>query len=264
MIFDTHAHYDHRRFDEDRESLVASLPEKGVGLVLNPGISLETSRAAADLARRHRHVYAAAGIHPKYVLDLPEDWRETLRALAGEEKVVAIGEIGLDFYWEKESAARQEEIFCAQLDLARELDKPVIIHDREAHRETMAVLREYPDLRGEVHCFSGDAAMAEELLARGWYLGFDGPVTFQMNQDHARSVACAVPLERMLLETDAPFLTPAPHRKERNDSTYLPLVARRLAAWKGVAEEKLTNITWDNGCRFFGIVPEETETDHDF
>lgn len=253
MIFDTHAHYDDEQFQEDRETLLASLPAHGVGLVLNPGITVETSRMAVEMARRYDHVYAAVGIHPEECADFRPEQIEELRALAQEEKVVAIGEIGLDYYWEDNAPRElQKKVLRAQLALALELDLPVIIHDREAHADTLAIVKEFPGLRGEFHCYSGSAEMARELLDMGWYLGFDGPITFKNNKK-APAVVAAVPLERMLLETDAPYLTPAPYRGKRNDSTYVHLVAEKIAEWKGLTPAEVEQATWDNGKRFFGI-----------
>ncbi len=253
MIFDTHAHYDDEQFDEDREELLASLPAHGVGLVLNPGITVETSRMAVAMAHRYDHVYAAVGIHPEECADFRPEHIEELRTLAREDKVVAIGEIGLDYYWEDNAPREvQQKVFRAQLALAQELDLPVIIHDREAHADTLAIVKEFPGLRGEFHCYSGSAEMARELLEMGWYLGFDGPITFKNNKK-APLVVAAVPLERMLLETDAPYLTPAPHRGKRNDSTYVHLVAEKIAEWKGLTPAEVEQATWDNGKRFFGI-----------
>lgn len=253
MIFDTHAHYDDEQFQEDRETLLASLPAHGVGLVLNPGITVETSRMAVEMARRYDHVYAAVGIHPEECADFRPEQIEELRALAQEEKVVAIGEIGLDYYWEDNAPRElQKKVLRAQLALALELDLPVIIHDREAHADTLAIVKEFPGLRGEFHCYSGSAEMARELLDMGWYLGFDGPITFKNNKK-APAVVAAVPLERMLLETDAPYLTPAPYRGKRNDSTYVHLVAEKIAEWKGLTPAEVEQATWDNGKRVFGI-----------
>ena len=253
MIFDTHAHYDDERFDEDRDELLSSMPEKGVGLILNPGITVETSRMAVEMAHKYPHMYAAVGIHPENCDDFQPEMIDQLRELARDEKVKAIGEIGLDYYWE-DNAPRdvQKKVFRAQLELALELDLPVIIHDREAHGDTLAIVQEYPGLRGEFHCFSGSPEMARELLKMGWYLGFDGPITFKNNKK-APAVAETVPLDRMLLETDSPYLTPAPHRGKRNDSGYLPFVAAKIAEWKGITAEEVEQITWDNGKRFFGI-----------
>lgn len=253
MLFDTHAHYDDERFDEDREQLLSSLTEKGVGLVVNPGITLETSRMAVEMARRYDHVYAAVGIHPENCHDFVPQQIEALRELAKEEKVVAIGEIGLDYYWEENPPRElQQEVFRAQLALAQELDLPVIVHDREAHGDTLQIVQEFSGVRGVFHCYSGSPEMAQELLKMGWYLGFDGPITFK-NARRAPEVAAVTPLDRMLIETDSPYLTPVPYRGKRNDSTYVHLVAEKLAQWKGISAEEMEQITWDNGKRFFNI-----------
>lgn len=253
MLFDTHAHYDDERFDEDREQLLSSLTEKGVGLVVNPGITLETSRMAVEMAHRYDHVYAAVGIHPENCHDFVPQQIEALRELAKEEKVVAIGEIGLDYYWEENPPRElQQEVFRAQLALAQELDLPVIVHDREAHGDTLQIVQEFSGVRGVFHCYSGSPEMAQELLKMGWYLGFDGPITFK-NARRAPEVAAVTPLDRMLIETDSPYLTPVPYRGERNDSTYVHLVAEKLAQWKGISAEEMEQITWDNGKRFFNI-----------
>lgn len=253
MLFDTHAHYDDERFDEDREQLLSSLTEKGVGLVVNPGITLETSRMAVEMAHRYDHVYAAVGIHPENCHDFVPQQIEALRELAKEEKVVAIGEIGLDYYWEENPPRElQQEVFRAQLALAQELDLPVIVHDREAHGDTLQIVQEFSGVRGVFHCYSGSPEMAQELLKMGWYLGFDGPITFK-NARRAPEVAAVTPLDRMLIETDSPYLTPVPYRGKRNDSTYVHLVAEKLAQWKGISAEEMEQITWDNGKRFFNI-----------
>jgi len=252
-VFDTHAHYDSSRFDSDRDALLSALPAAGVGLVVDPGCDLPTSRIALDLAERHPHVYAAAGIHPEDCAGASEADFAALRDLCRHEKVVAVGEIGLDYYW-KENPPRefQQEVFRRQIELALELDLPVIVHDREAHGDSLAVVRDYPGLRGVFHCFSGSPEMAEELLKRGWYLGFDGPITYK-NAKRAPEVAAVTPLDRIVVETDAPYMAPVPLRGKRNDSRTLPYVIERLAEWKGVSPEEMTRITWDNGLRLFGL-----------
>jgi len=252
-IFDTHAHYDSSRFKTDRDEVLSALPAAGVTLVVNPGCDIPSSRMAVELAERHPHVYAAVGIHPSDCDDFTEADIETLRQLAGHEKVVAIGEIGLDYYW-KDNAPKefQELVFRRQIELALELDLPVIVHDREAHGDTMRILWDYPEARGVIHCFSGSPEMAVEFVKRGWYIGFDGPITYK-NAAKAPEVAAAVPLERIVVETDAPYLTPVPFRGKRNDSRYLPYVIEKLAEWKGVSAEEMERITWENGKRLYGL-----------
>ena len=222
MLFDTHAHYDDEAFDPDRELLLESLPQRGVALVLNPGCDLDSSRKAVSYAAAYPHVYAAVGIHP-------------------------------DYYWaENPPRELQQQVLRAQLALARALRLPVIFHDREAHGDSLAIVREFPDVTGVFHCFSGSPEMARELLDLGWYLGFDGPVTYK-NARRAPEVAAVTPLDRMLIETDSPYMTPVPHRGERNDSAYVRLVAEKLAEWKGVPVEQLARATLENGKRLFRI-----------
>ena len=252
-IFDTHAHYDDSRFDGDRDAVLAALPEAGVELVLDPGCDLPSSRAAAALAERYSHVYAAAGIHPENCAGFQDADLAALRQLLAQPKVAAIGEIGLDYYWaENPPRDFQQMVFRKQLALAEELDLPVIVHDREAHGDSLSIIREFPAVTGVFHCFSGSPEMAEELLKRGWYLGFDGPITYK-NARRAPEVAAITPLERMVVETDAPYLSPVPVRGRRNDSRYLPHVIAKLAEWKGVTPEEITRITCENGKRLFRL-----------
>ena len=235
MLFDTHAHYDDEAFDPDRELLLESLPQRGVALVLNPGCDLDSSRKAVSYATAYPHVYAAVGIHPENCAGFVPADIDVLRELARQPKVAAIGEIGLDYYWaENPPRELQQQVLRAQLALARALRLPVIFHDREAHGDSLAIVREFPDVTGVFHCFSGSPEMARELLDLGWYLGFDGPVTYK-NARRAPEVAAVTPLDRMLIETDSPYMTPVPHRGERNDSAYVYLVAEKLAEWKGIS-----------------------------
>ena len=218
MLFDTHAHYDDEAFDPDRREVLAGLPQKGVGLVVDPGCTLTSSEKAVALAAEVPHVYAAVGLHPENCHDFQPEQIERLRQLAQREKVVAIGEVGLDYYWEENPPrALQQEVLRRQLALAEELKLPVIFHDREAHGDSLAIVREFPAVRGVFHCFSGSVEMAEELLKLGWMLTFNGAITFK-NARKAPEVIAAVPLERMMVETDAPYLTPVPFRGKRNDS----------------------------------------------
>lgn len=252
-IFDTHAHYDDSRFDADRDALLSALPDAGVGLVLDPGCDIPSSQAAAALSERYSHVYAAAGIHPEECGGFHEGELDTLRELLSRPKVVAVGEIGLDYHWEENPPRElQKTVFRKQLALAEELRLPVIIHDREAHGDTMDIIREFPAVTGVFHCFSGSPEMAAELLKRGWYIGFDGPVTYK-NAHRAPEVAAITPPERMLVETDSPYMAPVPVRGKRNDSRNLSYVLETLAAWKGMTPEALTAITWENGRRLFRI-----------
>lgn len=252
-IFDTHAHYDSSAFNPDREAVLAALPEAGVALVVDPGCDLPSSRAALALAEQFPHVYAAVGIHPEDCAGYTDADLDVLRQLCRHEKAVAIGEIGLDYYWaENPPREFQQQVFRRQLELALELDMPVIIHDREAHGDCLEIVKEYPGLRGVFHCFSGSPEMAAELLKRGWYLGFDGPITYK-NAKRAPEVAAVTPLDRILVETDSPYMTPVPFRGKRNDSRYLPYVIEKLAEWKGVTPQEMTDITFANGKRLFGI-----------
>ena len=250
-IFDTHAHYDADQFASDREAVLTALPAAGVGLVVDPGCDVASSREAVALAERFDHVYAAVGIHPEDCDGCTDADFDVIRELCRREKVVAVGEIGLDYYW-KENPPRdfQEQVFRRQIELALELDLPVIIHDREAHGDSLRIVLDYPGLRGVFHCFSGSHEMAQGLLKRGWYLGFDGPITYK-NAKRAPEVAAITPMDRIVIETDAPYMAPVPFRGKRNDSRLLPYVVEKLAEWKGVTPEEMTDITKNNGLRWF-------------
>ena len=255
MFFDTHAHYDDGRFDADRESLLASLPEKGVGCVVNCGSDAASSRRSLALAKRFPHVYAAAGIHPEAAGEYTSRDLSDIEAMLGEEKVAAVGEIGLDYYYE-DAAPRetQLELLRVQLRLALEKDLPVVIHDREAHADSLMAVKELPGLRGVFHCYSGSVEMAAELVRLGWYFSFGGAVTFK-NARRAPEVIAALPAERILLETDCPYLAPVPFRGKRCDSSLLPHTAAAVAAFRGVTAEEIELLTWRNACAFFGVTP---------
>ncbi|MGN1001495.1 MAG: TatD family hydrolase [Oscillospiraceae bacterium] len=252
MFFDTHAHYDDERFDADRDELLAGLPEAGVELVLNPGCDEPTSRAAVALAEKFDHVYAAVGWHPHEADSYNDESAALIRRWAAHPKVKAIGEIGLDYFYDFSPREKQREVFAAQLALAKELALPVIIHDRDAHGECMEIIGDCPGVRGVFHCYSGSAEMARRLLDMGWYLSFTGAITFK-NARKALEAIAVCPLDRIMIETDSPYLAPVPHRGERNDSRMLPYMAQVIADVKGISPEEAARITLENGRRFFGI-----------
>ncbi len=252
LIFDSHAHYDDSAFDSDREELLAMLPQKGVCHVINAGASLKGSAASIALAEKYEYFHAAAGIHPEDAFGLPEDWQEQLKKMLAHPKVVAVGEIGLDYYYEDACPREiQQQVFEAQLKLAKEFDLPVIIHDREAHGDTMEFLRKYRP-RGVVHCFSGSAEMAKEVVSLGMYVGLGGVVTFK-NARHPLEVAAVVPPNRLLNETDAPYMAPVPYRGKRCDSTLIPYSAAKIGEIKGVSAQEVLSWGKENAARLFGI-----------
>lgn len=252
MYFDTHAHYDDAAFSDDRDAILTSAAAEGVALVLDPGCDLSSSRAALSLAERYSFVYAAVGIHPEELDTLTPTSLDELGALVAHPRCVAIGEIGLDYYWDATHKDAQKALFAAQLELALALDKPVIVHDREAHADALELVCRYEGLRGVFHCFSGSVEMARELLRRGWYIGFDGPLTYK-NARRALEVAEACPLERILIETDSPYLSPVPMRGKRNDSRNLRYIAEKLAEIKGLSPADVAAATLENGRRLFNI-----------
>ena len=258
MYFDTHAHYDSRAFDADREALLAALPEQGVELVLNPGCELDSSRKAVDYARRFPHVYAAVGFHPSDIEKLDDGAMAELSELARNPKVRAIGEIGLDYHWQDYAPrAVQQAGLYRQMELAESLDLPVILHDREAHADAMEAVRRYPGVRGVFHCYSGAAPQARELVERGWMLSFTGALTFP-NERKASEAVLAVPRERVMIETDSPYMIPYPRTPEdkklrRNSSLRVWQVAAKLAQLWDVTLEEAARITTENGRRFFRI-----------
>lgn len=253
MLFDTHAHYDAEQFGQDREAVLAGLPARGVSLVVNPGCDVPTSRAAVELAHAWPFLYAAVGYHPENCAPYDPAELDLFRNWAGDSKVVAIGEIGLDYYWEENPPKEhQRRVFRDQMALAEDLDLPVIVHDREAHADSLAIVREFPRVRGVFHCFSGSAEMARELVKLGWMISFTGVLTYK-NARKAIEAAQAVPLEHIMIETDSPYMAPVPHRGERNDSGYVRHVCEKLAEIKGLSFEDCARITLENGKRFYGI-----------
>ena len=252
MYFDTHAHYDSGAFNADRFEILGSMPDAKVGLIVNPGCDLESSKTAIGLAERFNFVYAAVGWHPEDMDKLTDKAYAELERLAEHPKCLAIGEIGLDYYWDDTHKAEQKELFKKQIELAIRLNKPVIVHDREAHGDSLEIVRDFSELRGVFHCFSGSVEMASELLKRGWYLGFDGPITYK-NARKAIEVLEFCPLDKIVIETDSPYLTPVPNRGKRNDSRQLEFVVNKIAEIKGINADEVENITFENGKKLFGI-----------
>ena len=251
MLFDTHAHLDDVSFDEDRRELIDSLPGAGIGLVMNPGCSFASSKNAIALAESHDFIYAAVGSHPDVADEVDDDLIARYRELCKlHPKVKAVGEIGLDYHYEDIPREIQQRAFRLQMELARELDLPVIVHEREAHEDGMTIIDEFPEVKGVFHCYSGSAEMAKELVKRGWYIGFTGVLTFK-NARKALEVAAAIPLERIVIETDCPYMAPVPFRGQRNDPGKLCRMAQRLAELRGITEEEAARITLENGRRLY-------------
>ena len=253
MIFDSHAHYDSQQFNEDREELLLSMKENGVGTILNSGASWDSVTEVVELAHKYPFVYAAVGMHPDEVGDLNEERFEYLKSQCQKEKVVAVGEIGLDYYWDNESHDVQKKWFIRQLELARELDLPVIIHSRDAAADTLEIMKEYGQgLRGVIHCFSYSIELAREYVKMGFHIGIGGVVTFK-NGRKLKEIAAEIPLDRILLETDCPYLAPVPFRGKRNCSIYISYVAEEIANLKGISCEEVIAQTEENAKELFRI-----------
>ena len=254
MIFDSHAHYDDHAFDEDREEVLAALAESGVGTVVNVGASLKGTRRTVELAERYPFIYGAAGVHPDEVNELNEDTFAWLKEQCAGDRIVAVGETGLDYYRDRTDHETQKKWFIRQLALAGELSLPVIVHSREAASDTMKILKEMYDLHIPVvvHCYSYSLEMAKEYVKMGYYLGIGGVVTFQ-NARRLREVVQNIPLSHLLLETDCPYLAPVPDRGKRNDSRKLIHVADAVAGLKGITTEEVIRITEENAAAFYRL-----------
>ena len=252
MLFDTHAHLNDPAFDPDREELLAGLAEKGIGLVMNAGCSLESSRDIVAMTERWPWLYGSVGSHPNSADEVNEDVIEEYRKLCRHEKIKAIGEIGLDYYYEDIPREIQKNAFRMQMALAKELDMPVIVHEREAHDDGMRIVKEFPGVTGVFHCYSGSAEMARQLVNMGWYIGFTGVLTFK-NARKAVETAASIPLDRIVLETDCPFMAPEPFRGKRNDPGYLPKMAEKLAQIRGISVEEAISATTENAKRLYRI-----------
>lgn len=254
MLIDTHAHLDDTRFDGDRDAMIARAREAGVGTFVTIGCDLATSRAAIELADRYPFVYATVGVHPHEAKQIGDSWYDDLRRLAQHKKVVAYGEIGLDYHYNHSPPRLQRERFREQIVLAKDLRLPIVVHTREAQGDTIAILKEENagDVGGVFHCFSGDSWLAKDALDLGFLLSFSGVITFQ-NATMLRDIVKTVPKDRILVETDSPYLTPAPHRGKRNEPAYVRLVAEKIAALQGMTTDEVAELTTKNAHRVFKI-----------
>ena len=254
MIFDTHAHYDDEQFDIDREELLGKMQEAGIETIVDVGASIETTKKALELAHRSNFIYAAAGVHPSEVAELDDDSIELLRGLSRDEKCVAIGEIGLDYHWPEPEPELQKLWFKRQLNLARQENRPVIIHSRDAAADTLEILRDEraEEIGGVVHCFSYSKEVARECLKMGFYIGIGGVLTFK-NARKMVEVMEDTPMDRILLETDCPYLAPEPFRGKRNSSLYLPYVVKKMAEIKGISADEVISITRENARTMYGL-----------
>ena len=255
MIFETHAHYDDERFDEDRESILHEMLSSNIDTIVNVGASFDGCVKSIELAHKYDRIYAAIGIHPSEIKDYTEDTKQYILHNANDPKVVAIGEIGLDYYWDKEESVQsaQRQVFRDQLKIARDTNLPIIVHSRDAAKDTMDIIKEAKDygLTGVIHCFSNSLEMAREYVKMGYYIGVGGVVTFK-NSKTLKEVVEGIDLEHIVIETDCPYMAPEPHRGKRNMSPYLVHVAEKLAELKGVTPEEVMRITLDNAYRLYG------------
>lgn len=253
MLFDTHAHFDDEQFDKDRQNVIESLKKFKVSYVTNIGADIETSMKSVEIAEKYDFIYATAGIHPSSANDFKDSDIEIIRELVkNHPKVKAIGEIGLDYHYDDSDPDKQKYMFKKQLELAKELDMPVVIHDRDSKGECIKILKEMNVSNGVMHCFSGSRETAEELVKMGFMISFTGVLTFK-NARRAIEACRAIPLERLMIETDCPYMAPEPHRGERNFSGYVEYVARKMAEIKGITYDEIARITTENGLRFYGI-----------
>jgi TatD DNase family protein len=253
MYFDTHAHYDDERFDEDRGEILGAMVSAGVSLILNASSGLRSSRLSLEMSDTYPFVYAAIGVHPHDSKEMTDDSVGQLEKLLTHPKAKAVGEIGLDYHYDFSPRDVQKKRFREQMELARHIKKPVIIHEREALQDTLEIIREFSDLRGVLHCFSGSWETAKTIIDMGWYLSFTGVITFK-NARKAPEVIEKTPADRIMIETDCPYLAPEPMRGKRNSSLYLPYIAEKIAQIRGISLEEAAALTMENGKRFFGIV----------
>ncbi len=252
MLFDTHTHLDDEKFDIDRDELIESLKSQGLTLLVNIGANMKTSEASVALAEKYDFIYATVGVHPNDTGDMTENDLARLKEMASHEKVVAIGEIGLDYHYDEPKPEIQKVWFKKQLLLAKELGLPYVIHDRDAHADVLEIIRDIGYTNGVMHCFSGSAEMAKEVTKMGMYVSIAGQVTFK-NAPKVQAVAMSVPLDKLLIETDSPYLTPEPFRGKRNNSAYVRYTAEKIAELRGMTFEDVAKQTMENGKRFYNI-----------
>ncbi len=254
MIFETHAHYDDKAFDEDRDELLDSLPQNGIKYVVNVAANMEGSRKNLEIINKYNYIYATVGVHPSDTLELNDKIYKELETLATNDKIVAIGEIGLDYYWDEPDRSIQKEWFIKQIELAKKINKPLVVHSRDAAKDTLDIIKETKayEVGGVIHCFSYGPELAREYVNMGYYIGVGGVVTFK-NGRKLKEVVESTPLERIVLETDCPYLAPVPFRGKRNDSTKLIYVVDEIAQIKGVSKEEVMNITMDNALKMYRI-----------
>jgi TatD DNase family protein len=252
MFFDIHAHYDDERYDKDRDYILGGLQDKGVKYVINSGADIDSSVKSIEYSEKYDYIYATCGIHPGYVSGLREEDLEKLKELSKHSKVVAIGEIGLDYYYDTSNKEQQKYWFRKQVDIAKELKLPVVIHNRDAHEDTMKELKRAAQMgvKGVMHCYSGSVEMAKEIIKLGFYISIGGVITFK-NAKKLPDVVEWLPIEYLLLETDCPYLAPEPFRGKRNDSSMLRYIANKIAQIKGITCEEVCKITTENACRLF-------------
>ncbi len=251
-IFDTHAHYDDVKFCDTRDDLLSSMNKDGVSYICNVGSDLKSSETSIELASKYEFIYSAVGVHPESIYDLPHDWLNRVENLAKQDKVVAVGEIGLDYHYPDYSKKKQFDAFERQLDLAKNLKKPVIIHSRDAVEDTISILKNFPEISGVIHCFSGSAEVACKYIEMGWYIGFTGVVTFK-NAKKAVEAVRVVPTEKIVIETDCPYMAPEPWRGRCCNSKMLVSVATKIASIKNLLPQEIVDITRKNAFELYRI-----------
>lgn len=254
LIFDSHAHYDDSKFDADRDELLTSMLSNNVSTIINCGVDIESSKLSIELSQKYKRIYCALGVHPNEAESVPNDFISILENMLKYIKAVAIGEIGLDYHYSFSAKDKQLDVFEKQIELSKKINKPIIVHDREAHQDILGLLKEYRP-KGVVHCFSGSVEMAREIINLGMFIGIGGIVTFKNAKKIIDVVKC-IPVDKILLETDAPYMAPEPYRGKRCSSNYILNTARKISEIKGIDVNEILSITSKNSCKLFSINPE--------